>query len=74
MDQKKEREVLLMCFGLYIDLLNVSMRFGVIFCIYEHIKKYMFRDVSEKFEMFGFLKTFFCYFKFKSRADMLSIE
>ena len=25
--------------GLYIYVLNVSMRFGVVFCIYEHILK-----------------------------------
>ena len=30
------------CFGLYIDVLSVSMRFRVTFCIYEHIKRYIF--------------------------------
>ena len=30
--------VLLVCFGLYIDVLSVSMRFNIIFCIYENIK------------------------------------
>ena len=29
------------CFGLYMDVLSVSMRFSVIFCIYEHIQKYI---------------------------------
>ena len=29
-------------FGLYIDVLNASMRFSVVFCIYEHILKDVF--------------------------------
>ena len=33
--------VFLVCFGLYIYVLSVSMRFNVIFCIYEHISKYI---------------------------------
>ena len=31
--------VCLVCFGLYINVLSVSIRFSAIFCIYEHIKK-----------------------------------
>ena len=30
------------CFGLYIDVLSVSTGFNDIFCIYEHIFKYIF--------------------------------
>ena len=29
--------VLLVCVGLYIDVVSVSMCFNAIFCIYEHI-------------------------------------
>ena len=29
--------VFLVCSGLYIDVLSVSTRFSVIFCVYEHI-------------------------------------
>ena len=35
--------VFLVSFGQHIDVLNVSMRFNVVFCIYEHISKYSFR-------------------------------
>ena len=31
------------CFGLYIDVSCVSIRFNVVFCIYEHIRKYILR-------------------------------
>ena len=43
--------VLLVCFGLNINVLTVSMRFSVIFCTYEHIFKYTlsFFDKSEMF-------------------------
>ena len=34
--------VCLVCFGLYIDVLSVSMRLRIVFCIYEHILKYTF--------------------------------
>ena len=33
--------VCLACFGLYIDVLSVSMRFNVIVCRYEHISTYV---------------------------------
>ena len=50
MDLKKNEKVeeidsflvFLVCFGLYIDVLGVSMRFSIIFCMYEHIKKCIF--------------------------------
>ena len=32
----------LVCFGLYTHVLNVSMRFKVRFCIYEHIQNFVF--------------------------------
>ena len=31
-----------MCFVVYIDVLNVSMKFSVRLCIYEHIRNYVF--------------------------------
>ena len=34
--------VILVCFVLYIDVLSVSMRFSVIFCMHEHIQKYTY--------------------------------
>ena len=34
--------------GLYIDVFSVSMRFSVIFCIYEHIPKYIKNSLSLK--------------------------
>ena len=33
--------VFLVVFEIYLDALSISMRFGVIFCIYEHILKYI---------------------------------
>ena len=30
------------CFGLYIDVVSVSMGLNIIFCIHEHIYKYSF--------------------------------
>ena len=33
--------VFLVCFGQYTDALSVSMRFNVMFCIYEQIHKYI---------------------------------
>ena len=32
----------LVCYGLYIDVSNVSMGFSVIFCVYEHIYNLFF--------------------------------
>ena len=67
--------VLFGVFGLYIDVLSVSMRFSVVsFSVYMNIFKIERLDVLEKIEMLGFSKNGFCYFKFKIRADMLSIE
>ena len=43
--------IFLVCFGLYIDVSSVSMSFTDIFCIYEHILKYMF----------GFVRTFWTF-------------
>ena len=40
-------------FELYIDVLNDSMRFSVIFCIYEHIKNILL-DVFEHVDNFEF--------------------
>ena len=40
--------VSLVCFELYIDVLSVPMRFSVIFCMYEHIKKYMWGIFEKK--------------------------
>ena len=51
----------LVCFGLYIDVPSVSMRFSVIFCIYEDTKKYIYLDLFEDFEFFKFRNTFFLY-------------
>ena len=34
------------CFVLYIDILSVSMRFNIRFCIYEHVSKYLLKRVS----------------------------
>ena len=34
--------VWLVCFGLYLDMLSVSMRSSVIFCIDEHTSDYIF--------------------------------
>ena len=36
-ENKKQKIVCSMSFGLYIDVLSVSMRFSVISCIFEHI-------------------------------------
>ena len=41
------------CFGLHIDILIASMRSSVIFCIYEHILKYVL-GVFRMFEIFEF--------------------
>ena len=41
MNSLKSMFVGLVCFGLYIDILGVSMRFSVAFYIYEHISKYI---------------------------------
>ena len=61
-----------MCFALY----KVFMSFKVVFCIYGHIRKYIvgFQVFFEVFEKFEMLKYSFCYFEFKSRADMLFFE
>ena len=56
--------MLLMSFGLYIDILNVSMRSRVIFCLYEHTKKYIggkleefdFRNLENMFVIVSFPK------------------
>ena len=46
----------LVSFGICNDDLNVSMRFSVVFCKYEHIKKYFlgFVEISEMFDFYIF--------------------
>ena len=39
--------MLLVCFVIYIDVLSVSMRFNIRFCIYEHIQNYVFATFLE---------------------------
>ena len=64
-----------MSFGLYIDVLSVSMRSSVFFLfVYMNIVENIFWDCLDNFEMFVILKTVFCYFKFNLRTHMLSIE
>ena len=61
----KDLFVFWVCFGLYIDALNVSMRFSVIFCIYEHIRKDILgyiRTSIEQVEHFEIPKTCFLLF------------
>ena len=45
--------MLSVCFGLYIDVLSASIRFDVIFCIYDHIQKYMFGNVEQLKNIIG---------------------
>ena len=42
-----------MCFWLFIDVLNVSMRSCVIFCICEHIYNNSFLDLFEQIETYS---------------------
>ena len=48
---KRHATVSLVCFVLYIDVLSVSMRFSVRFCIYiyEHIQNYAWREYKTTF-------------------------
>ena len=49
----------LVCFGLCIDVLSVSMGFNVIFCIFQHTLTNKF-DLFESFECFEFAKKKTC--------------
>ena len=46
-ESRKCSLVFLVCFVLYINVLGVVMRFGVRFCIYEHVQKYGFATFFE---------------------------
>ena len=54
--------VLLVCFGLYIDVLNISMRFSVI-PVYRNILKHILWDCLAKVEMFDLLEICFLLFQ-----------
>ena len=48
--------VLLVCFGLGIDVLSVLMRFNVIFCIHGHFEQYMlglFPNLANEYSEIG---------------------
>ena len=68
-----------MSLGLYVDVLNVSMRFrchylSLSIYIYMNMFENIFEDFKESLEMSEMPKTYFCYFEFKLWTDMLSIK
>ena len=65
---KFENEMYVCVFGvscIYIDVLSISMRFSVVFCIYEHTRKHIV-GLFRNFEFFKIPKTcFFVFFRSK---------
>ena len=57
--------LILVCLGLYIDVLSVSVRFNIIFCIYEHIQNYFLRNF-QILDFSKYRKHVVCYFRSKN--------
>ena len=66
-EPRKQNFVCSVCFVLYIDVLSVSIRFSIRFCIYEHIQKYVLKRFPNKcFWKWRGCKT--CFFSFKKEV------